>query len=175
MTSRDSHTLAACLLAALSALGGATGCRSISQRTLTDTEGRTFAAECDREGSCKLKQISGEDAPSGKPALALSATGRLLGMCNVSAEGAAPEGPADCRALECESDADCPPSHGQKDGSCLNELCIVPTLEPSVSDAVMMCLAGTGLGRNKPNQVGLFAMALNCGSPCVVPKPCRQP
>ncbi len=175
MSAADSHTLRAGQLAALIALSFATGCRSISQRTLSDTEGRKFSAECDRDGECKLKQVSGEEPPSAKPALKLSATGRLLGVCNVAGEDKAPESPADCRALQCDSDADCPPSHGQPDGSCVNQLCIAPTLEPSVSDAVMMCLAGTGLGRNKPAQIGLFAMALNCGSPCVVPKPCRQP
>ncbi len=148
-------------------------CRRISKRTLKDTEGRSFEAECDRNGTCKFKQVSGDDPPSGKPELALKADARLVGICNV-AKGAAPA-PGDCRALECDADADCPPALGEKDGTCVNHLCISPTGEQGVADAVMMCLAGTGLGRTKPNQVGLYAMALNCGNPCVVPKPCRQP
>lgn len=148
-------------------------CRRISKRTLKDTEGRTFEAECDRNGTCKLKQVNGVEAPADKPALALSADARLVGICNV-AEGGTPAA-GDCRALECASDSDCPPALGEKDGTCVNQLCIAPTGEQGVSDAVMMCLAGTGLGRTKPNQVGLYAMALNCGNPCVVPKPCRQP
>lgn len=148
-------------------------CRRISQRTLKDTEGRAFEAECDRNGTCKLKQVSGPDAPADKPTLALSSEARLVGICNTS-EGGTPA-PGDCRAIECATDADCPPALGEKDGTCVNHLCISPTGEQGVPDAVMMCLAGTGLGRTKPNQVGLYAMALNCGTPCVVPKPCRQP
>ena len=148
-------------------------CRRISKRTLKDTEGRTFEAECDRNGICKLKQVSGEEAPADKPQLTLSAEARLVGVCNV-AEGGTPA-PGDCRARECNGDADCPPAMGEKDGTCVNHLCISPTGEQGVPDAVMMCLASTGLGRTKPKQVGLYAMALNCGSPCVVPKPCRQP
>ncbi|MCA9640925.1 MAG: hypothetical protein H6718_27010 [Polyangiaceae bacterium] len=149
------------------------GCRRISKRTLKDTEGRSFEAECDRNGTCKLKQVAGPEAPADKPALALSSEARLVGVCNVSQGGTA--APGDCRAIECSTDTDCPPALGEKDGTCVNHLCISPTGEQGVADAVMMCLAGTGLGRTKPSQVGLYAMALNCGNPCVVPKPCRQP
>jgi hypothetical protein len=39
----------------------------------------------------------------------------------------------------------------------------------------MLCLAGTGKPGNTPLQVQRYAMALNCGSPCKVPAPCRQP
>jgi hypothetical protein len=39
----------------------------------------------------------------------------------------------------------------------------------------MLCLAGTGLGRETPAQVERYALALNCGNPCRIPTPCAQP
>jgi hypothetical protein len=38
----------------------------------------------------------------------------------------------------------------------------------------MLCLWGKGLGRDTPKQVERLSMALNCGTPCKVPAPCRQ-
>ena len=148
-------------------------CRRISQRTLTDTEGRTFAAECDREGACKLQRKSGDSVSADKPELAIHSPGRLVAICDV-APGAEPAVTSDCRPLVCKTDAECPPSHGIKDGSCVSGVCTEPAHEIGVDDAVLLCLAGTGLGRSAPAQVARYAMALNCGTPCRIPAPCRQ-
>jgi hypothetical protein len=156
------------------AVVAATACRGPSQRTLTDTEGRTFTASCDREGRCKLERKSSQSPSPDKSELALHAPGRVVGICDV-AEGAQPSADSDCRPLTCKADADCPPARGLDHGTCSNALCIEPSGSVNVSDAVMLCLAGTGLGRSAPNQVDRYAMALNCGTPCRVPAPCRQP
>jgi hypothetical protein len=139
---------------------------------LKDTEGRTFEMTCP-EGRCAIARTSGE-APKKKPAVTLFTKGRVLGACDV-AEGGEPGNPSDCRALVCTSDLDCPPLNGEVSGHCVNELCIDPANDLQPSDAVMMCLAGTGLGRSEARQVSRYAMALNCGRPCRVPKVCRQP
>jgi hypothetical protein len=151
-----------------------TGCRRVSERTLTDTEGRTFHAECDREGRCKLTRKSAKPVSEDMSDVALHSPGLLIAICDVPPEQD-PSASADCRPLVCKEDDDCPPSHGIKDGSCSNGLCIEPSHDLAVDDAVMLCLAGTGLGRSGPNQVDRYAMALNCGTPCRVPAPCRQP
>ena len=150
------------------------GCRRISTRTLTDTEARTFKAECDREGVCSIEQTGGPRAAKAA-AFAVHAPGRLVALCDVAAAGAKPESTKDCRAIECKAGTDCPPGHGLRDGSCLNGLCIEPENPLGADDAVLLCLAGKGLGHDEPRQVEAYAMGLNCGSPCRVPRPCRQP
>ncbi len=161
------------VLVALSLVVSA-GCRRISQRTLTDSEGRSFQAECDREARCKLVRTRGDSVSPDKSEHALHSPGLLMAICDV-VPGSEPSVSSDCRPLVCQSDEQCPPSHGLRHGSCSNGLCIEPAHDVSVDDAVMLCLAGTGLGRSEPRQVDRYAMALNCGSPCRVPAPCRQP
>jgi hypothetical protein len=39
----------------------------------------------------------------------------------------------------------------------------------------MLCLAGSGLGSEQARQVERYALGMNCGAPCKVPAPCRQP
>ncbi|HXK20411.1 MAG TPA: hypothetical protein VNG33_21525, partial [Polyangiaceae bacterium] len=95
------------------------------------------------------------------------------GVCDVKGDEP-PQGPFDCRPLNCESDADCPPLHGMKDGQCLHARCSDPAEAVSVQDSVMLCLAGTGLGRDTPAQIDRYALALNCGTPCKIPAPCQQ-
>jgi hypothetical protein len=147
------------------------GCRRVSERTLRDTESRSIKAKCDRDGACQLLLASGEHAPD-KKGLALHTTGSLIGVCDVS-ESKEPDATTDCRALTCEGDGDCPPMHGLKNGTCINGLCREPSANGiSVDDAVLLCLAGTGLGTTQPDRL---AMALNCGNPCRVPTVCRQP
>jgi hypothetical protein len=148
-------------------------CRNVSTRELRDSEGRTFVAECDRRGNCKLERRSHQPQSDAKAGLALYAPGRVVGICDV-ADGADPESPSDCRPLICENDESCPPAHDLPHGSCLDGVCIDASNELSVPDAVMLCLAGTGLGRTRPEQIERFAMAQNCGTPCAIPKPCRQ-
>ncbi len=148
----------------------ATGCKRVSERTLRDTESRKFTAVCDRDGECKLSLVSGEHAPD-KKGLAVHTTGNLVGMCDVG-ESKKPDAITDCRALICDTDGDCPPMHGLENGTCINGLCREPSAAIGVDDAVMLCLAGTGLGTTQPDRL---AMALNCGSPCRVPTICRQP
>jgi len=164
-------------LAALLSFGLITslaGCKSTSVRELVDTERRHFSAKCQRSGECALSQISGEKRQGEKSGLALVRVGRLVGICDV-APGHGPDTPAECRALVCQSDADCPPGHGLKDGQCLNALCTDPAQALSPEDSVMLCLAGSGLGNEQARQVERYALGLNCGSPCKVPAPCRQP
>ena len=162
------------LLLAVALLLVAPGCRRVSQRTLRDTEGRELEARCDRNQKCRLELATGPKADSSESELVLHTTGRLVGVCSVT-PASEPKSPSDCRALVCTGDADCPPAHGSKDGDCVNGLCVEPSGELSSDDAVMLCLAGTGLGKESPEQVSRFAMALNCGSPCKIPSVCRQP
>ena len=162
------------LVCMLAAFAGPAGCKSLSERTVSDTEGRTFSARCERSGACTFTQAMGAKRAGDQSAQALLQTGRLIGICDVE-PGQTPGTPADCRALVCQSDSDCPPHHGLKDGQCLNALCTDPAQPLVASDSVMLCLAGTGLGRDQPQQVERFALGLNCGSPCKVPAPCRQP
>jgi hypothetical protein len=149
------------------------GCQNSGPRSVRDSEGRTFSATCKEGAPCKFEQKSGPRRAE-KPAQSLLVGGRLLGICDVKA-GEAPEGPYECRPLGCESDTDCPPLHGMKDGQCLNRRCSDPAEAIGVQDAVMLCLSGTGLGRATPAQIERYALALNCGTPCQVPAPCPQP
>ena len=148
-------------------------CQNGGPRTLRDTEGRVFEATCTKQEPCQIVQKSGRRRAE-LPAQALLVGSRLVGVCDVQ-PGQPPEGPTDCRALRCESDAECPPLHGMKDGQCLNHHCGDAAEPVSVPDAIMLCLAGTGLGRSSAGQIERYALALNCGSPCTVPAPCEQP
>jgi hypothetical protein len=151
----------------------ALGCQNKGPRLLRDSEGRTFEATCPAKAPCKLVQKTGPRR-EGKPAQSLLIGSRLVGICDV-AEGGEPQGPFDCRPLSCEADADCPPLHDMKDGQCLNKRCADPAEGVGVPDSIMLCLAGTGLGRETPAQIERYALALNCGAPCNVPVPCQQP
>ncbi len=152
----------------------AAGCDSVSERSVSDTEGRTFNARCERSGACTFTQASGAKREDGKSAQSLLQTGRVIGICDVE-PGHAAGPPEDCRALVCQKDSDCPPAHGLKDGQCMNALCTDQAQPLVASDSAMLCLAGSGLGREQPRQIERFALGLNCGSPCKVPAPCRQP
>ena len=149
------------------------GCQKSGPRLLRDTEGRSFEATCPAEGSCKFTQTGGKKR-TGKPAQALLTGSRLVGLCDVAENATTPEGPFDCRPLDCESDTDCPPLHGMKNGQCVHRRCSDPAEAVSVQDAVMLCLAGTGLGRETAAQIERYALALNCGTPCNIPAPCSQ-
>jgi hypothetical protein len=159
------------LLAIASMTNSFMGCRRVSERTLRDTEGRTFEARCDREGRCELSDRSGsaEDVPR------IVTLGRLVAFCPSTASDTGRPPAGECRALVCESDADCPPAHGLRDGTCVNRLCIDPAGVLDSDDAIALCLAGTGLGQSSGVQVERVALGLHCGSPCKVPSTCRQP
>lgn len=139
---------------------------------LTDTEGRRFAMSCE-ESDCSYTRSSGKPVSIEKTGIELQLSGRVVGICDVAPTGAA--APGDCRALVCKTDRDCPPMHGLDAGHCVNDLCTSPDKALGAEDAVLLCLAGTGLGLNAPKQVERYALAMNCGQPCVVPAPCRQP
>jgi hypothetical protein len=173
---RTRGTVHAFLLLAFGLVTGLVGCKGTSERQLVDTERRHFYAKCQRSGECELHQTSGDKRAGNKTALSLSRGGRLVGVCDVAATGGSgPDSPADCRALVCQSDADCPPAHGLKDGQCLNALCADPAQPLIPADSVMLCLAGSGLGNEQARQIERYALGLNCGTPCKVPAPCRQP
>ncbi|MEB2312524.1 MAG: hypothetical protein OZ921_09065 [Sorangiineae bacterium] len=160
------------IAAAGCALVGAASCREKPELVLRDTEGRAFRTECNGSGQCQLEQTSGPAAPPGKSVAVLRARASLVGVCDVASGSSEPER-GDCRALLCERDEGCPPAHDLSHGSCIGGYCSEPSHELGVDDAVMLCLAGTGLGRASPEQVERYALALNCGSPCRVPTPCR--
>jgi hypothetical protein len=96
--------------------------------------------------------------------------GNLVAICDT--KDGKPATTTDCRALECDGDAECPPSHGLENGTCINGLCREPAAQLNKEDAKLLCLAGTGLGASRPD---LVALAVNCGTPCRVPAVCRQP
>ena len=151
------------------------GCQKAGPRTLHDSEGRTFEATCTGQGPCKFEQKSGP-VRAAKPAQALLLGSRLVGICDVGAkDDEAPPAPFDCRPLSCQSDTECPPLHEMKDGQCLHGHCSDPAEAISAQDSIMLCLSGTGLGRETPAQIERYALALNCGTPCKIPAPCPQP
>ena len=150
-----------------------TGCEDEAKPlTLSDTEGRRFAMSCEKS-HCSYERTAGLPMSKAKTLVELRTSGRVVGVCDVAAFG--DPDPRDCRALVCKTDHDCPPMHGLEAGHCVNGLCTSPDKELVAEDAVLLCLAGTGLGLNTPKQVERYAMAMNCGAPCVVPAPCRQP
>jgi hypothetical protein len=152
----------------------AVACKSTPALLFRDSEGRAFRAHCEQRDECTLEQRSGPRWSGDKRGLALRSESRIVGVCN-TAEGSPVESPADCRPLVCAKDTDCPPAHGLPKGSCLGGLCTDQSRAIDVSDAVMLCFAETGLGRGTPAQVERLAMAEQCGTPCTVPTPCRQP
>jgi hypothetical protein len=149
------------------------GCQKSGPLILRDSEGRSFEANCPHDGPCRLSQKAGPKRAE-RPDQVLLVGSRLVGICDVKA-GEALDGPFDCRPLACESDSECPPLHGMKQGQCLNHRCGDAAEALGVQDSIMLCLAGTGLGRATPAQIERYALALNCGSPCTVPTPCQQP
>jgi len=157
-------------LFALLVLASSLGCSRGGELTLSDTEARRFAAKCSGEGQCELTQ---QEGPHGGP-VNLVARGRLMAVCPTS-EGGGQVSAGDCRPLVCSGDASCPPAKGLDHGTCVNGLCVEPSHELGPDDSVMLCMAGTGLGRSAPAQVERFALGLNCGTPCRVPRTCRQP
>jgi hypothetical protein len=141
------------------------GCRR-HELTLKDSEGRTYSAECSDDG-CKVLGTA-EPLPH-----ALLSQSRIVAVCE-AAEQASANGKS-CRPLVCDNDSQCPPAHGIRHGTCVSGVCTEPANPISVTDAVLLCLAGTGWSFGSPLQVQRYALAMNCGSPCRVPSPCRQP
>lgn len=144
-------------------------CQAEPLRTLRDTEGRTFQARCAAQTPCSV--IGPAD---GKGALQLYAPGRFIAICPAKNMPDPPD-PRECRVLTCSGDTDCPPAIGLEHAACVNQLCIEPSQSLVTADAIMLCLADTGVGRDSQLQVERYAMALQCGKPCRVPAPCRQP
>ena len=150
----------ACLLLSASA------CKERAELQVKDSEGRRFSVSCgERAQQCVLKSTAG-----GADAVSLARNSRLFGVCpgNGSQQ-------ADCRALVCKSDDECPPAEGATTGSCIDGWCVDPSHRLTSNDSVMLCLAGMGLGHEQPKQVERYALGLNCGEPCVVPAPCKRP
>jgi hypothetical protein len=156
------RTLRSSVLLPLAALA-LFGCRDKVERTLRDSEGREARASCDDSGECRLL---GEDGAERRD-LFVRRRSRAIGLCSGEAD-------FECRALVCTADAECPSLGSRSEGSCVNGLCIEPANEIGRDDAVMLCLFGTGPGKSSPVQVDRYALAVNCGSPCQVPRVCRQ-
>jgi hypothetical protein len=147
-------------------------CDQPQETALRDTEGRRFVLTC-HKADCTLAAAASKEGEA-LPAVQFKPTGRLQAVCSAANTERPPQA-SECRALVCKSDGDCPPDPGTPRGHCLNGLCVDPVSALGPDDAVMLCLAGTGLGRKRPEQVERYAMALNCGDPCQIPRPCRQP
>jgi hypothetical protein len=139
--------------------------------TLHDTERREFSA---RLNDSVVTEVIQSHAPDSANHFEIRHTGYLVGVCPQQANSAV-AAVTQCRALVCEADSQCPPAHGLKQGTCVNGLCIEPSQSLVADDAIMLCLSGTGAGYASPVQVERFALGLNCGMPCKVPSPCRQP
>ena len=160
------------------------GCRGGTELTIKDTEGRSFLARCGADRTCTLTANSGPSDKlevDGRPhevsagrGYKFRATGRVVGICGPIAAGAEPAA-SDCRPVVCETDGDCPASEGLRVGVCINRNCTEPSHTINSDDAVMLCLAETGIFPRTALQIERFALGLNCGTPCRVPKPCRQP
>ena len=146
-------------------------CRHPTSLALHDTESREFSARLDETPVTDLT-LSG--VPEGSSHYELRRSGRLVATCPKRA-GAAGNVVTQCRPLVCTTDSQCPPAHGLKQGTCVNGLCIEPSQNLVADDAIMLCLSGTGADYGSPLQVERFALGLNCGQPCRVPSPCRQP
>jgi hypothetical protein len=146
------------------------GCKKGGELSLSDTEGRRFKATCPAAKACELHQTAG---PDGGP-VSVVTRGRLIAVCPNGDAGVSVAA-GECRPLVCNSDDGCPAAEGLEHGTCINGLCVEPSRELNTDDSVMLCLSGTGLGRGAPAQVERFALGLNCGTPCRVPRTCRQP
>ena len=146
-------------------------CKQKQELVVTDSEGRQFAVDCRAEAeTCTLTQTAGPKAEATRPVL--EARGHIVGVCDRRDD--APPHPADCRPLVCARDGDCPPIQGPASQSCIDRHCVDPAQPIGSSDSVMLCLAGLGLGHEKREQIERYALGLNCGTPCVVPAPCRK-
>jgi hypothetical protein len=149
----------------------AASCRSPQNLTLRDTEGREFSA---RLQDFSVVDLRLSNAPKDANRFEIRRTGRLVAVCPTSTTSS-PVAATHCRVLTCGTDSQCPPAHGLKEGTCLNGLCIEPAQNLLADDAIMLCLSGTGADYSSPLQIERFALGLNCGQPCKVPTPCRQP
>ncbi len=155
---------------------GACGREPLPVFALHDTEGRRFEARCDPRAGCRIEQTGGPRDPSGRSGVLLHRQGLLTVVCSVAPGSEAREDVRDCRALECATDRDCPPEPGgPRYGHCINGLCVDPAGSITEDDSAVLCLARKGLGRESPAQVEAYSMGVNCGSPCTVPRSCRQP
>lgn len=144
-------------------VAAALGCQS-GPIEFSDTEGRVFVAECSDRGCTHRRKASGEGAPA--TAVTLEQQGRLLAVCDSSD---APE-PVHCRAVTCTSA--CPPRSDGARPTCEDGLCIQPERTLTPTDVRLLCLAGTGIGRNA-RQAERLALAAACTPPCEVPEACR--
>ena len=155
----------------LAILVSTASCRGPQVLTLHDTEGREFSARL-RDSSVTGLTLS--TTPQDTNRFEIRRTGHLVAVCPTSPTST-PVAATHCRVLTCETDIQCPPAHGLKHGTCVNGLCIEPSKNLLADDAIMLCLSGTGADYSSPLQVERFALGLNCGQPCKVPTPCRQP
>jgi hypothetical protein len=171
----------AALVAALVAGAVLCACSRTPRLLLRDTESRSFESTCASFERCLVRseaaaRPSGPPPEGARPAFAIHTASRLHAVCDVWAQGGSfAVNIADCRALVCASDADCPPARGLGHGTCASGLCIEPTGAVATEDAVLLCLAGTGAPAQTTRQIERFALGNSCGTPCRVPTVCRQP
>lgn len=132
----------------------------------TDSESRVFLAHC-AVGACRYerKVAEGEQAR----AVTLDLAGRLAAACDASDT---PE-PLHCRAITC-TDA-CPPRPNGSALTCERGLCVDASRELGPGDVRLLCLVGTGTGRNAAQAERLALAAGACDAQCRVPAACRQP
>jgi hypothetical protein len=138
---------------------------------IKDTEGRAFVAKCEGE-RCALSLDS--DAPpresdSATSDFAIESKGRLLRVCPRSGGH-----PGECRALTCTGAGTCS-ALGGTEFVCESGLCQTPQRALDAADRAALCLAGTGLGWQTPEQRSRLTLADSCRPPCELPDLCRAP
>ncbi len=171
LTSNPTLTITTTICAIATIAVCALACSRTETIQLKDTEGRGFIAWLKES---QVVRVTKNEPPNRDEQFTIERKGYLVAVCPGSATSA--EVPiAQCRGLVCRADQECPPAHGLKQGTCINGLCIEPSNSIGPDDAIMLCLAGTGVGDSLPSQIERFALGLNCGEPCKVPTPCKQP
>jgi hypothetical protein len=131
----------------------------------TDSEGRVFLAHC-AEGACRYESKGAEGEPP--RAVTLAHAGRVAAVCD-SVD--TPE-PLHCRAITCTEA--CPARPNGAPLTCDGGLCVDTSRELSAADVRLLCLAGTGTGRNAAQAERLALAAGACDGQCRVPAACRQ-
>lgn len=155
------------ILALLPGVAFVTACDRKRELSVKDTEGRSYDVSCAADGECQI--VAGTGATSSESIPRLTRTGRVLGICE-GENGAA----YDCRALRCETTADCPPERAST-VACSRGFCVDSTRPYIREDIVMLCLAGTGVGHDLPVQRERYVRALESGEPPRVPAGCASP
>jgi hypothetical protein len=142
LTSNPNLTISTTIYGKVALVGFAFACSRSETVELRDTEGRGFTARLEKT---EVVSVTQNEPPNRHERFTIERKGYLVAVCPGSAPSARST-IAQCRALVCRTDQECPPAHGLKQGTCINGLCIEPSSSIGPNDAIMLCLAGTGVG-----------------------------